>query len=167
MQSNVANPEQPISGAAASSGSRDSASNARGVIDAKHEGHRRYTLIGKDDREFLQTAEELLEGTKLLTNRDLMVANLTAVFKKVITWCAGQSPSLSAAFISLRPGKASLFFVTASPRYDLKLDEAMTELEVGLGGSAGIGSVESFQIPERSIDQFIGADALELWKRTF
>lgn len=166
MQPNVDNPSNPSSQTGEPQiGSARGAGGSRGVIDAKHEGHRRYTLIGKDDREFSRTAEELPEGSRLLNNRELMVVNLTAVFKKVRSWCSQRPERLTTAFITLRPGKVSLFFVAAADRYDLKLDEAMTDLEVELGGSAGIGSVESFQIPERSVDQFIGNAAVELWRR--
>lgn len=137
----------------------------RHVIDAKHEAFRRYTLIGKDDEAVSRTAGELLEGSKLLTNRQLLTANLTAVFKKVQDWCGLHHASLSAALVAIRSGKVSLFFIASAPRYDLALDEAMTNLEVELGGSAGVGAVESFQIPERSIEQFVDDNAVLLWQR--
>lgn len=141
------------------------AATGPGVIDAKHEAFRNYKIIGKDDGEFIRTAEQLLEGSKLLMNRDLMVANLTAVFKRIADWCQTNRESLKAALITLKPGKVSLFFVATAERYDVELDAKMTELEVGLGGSAGVGSVESFQIPERSVEHFVGREALVLWQR--
>jgi hypothetical protein len=139
--------------------------SAAGTIDVKHDEHRRWTLIGKDDSEFMRTAGELLEGSMLLAKRSLMIANLTGVFRKVINWCDTRSPSLQSAYVGVRPGKISLFFVAESSKYDLQLDDAMTDLEVELGGSGGVGSVESFQIPERSTDQFIGRDAVKIWQR--
>ena len=35
-----------------------------------------------------------------------------------------------------------------------------------LGGSAGIGNVETFQVPDRSLDRFVGPRALQLWERS-
>jgi hypothetical protein len=154
MESGSARPAPPT-GAVAS----------RGVIDAKHEAFRRYTLVGRDDKEIVRTAGELLEGSNLLSNRNLTAANLTAVFKRIAEWCEANSGSLQAALMTIRPGRLSLFFVASAERYDLELDQRMTELEVQLSGSAGVGSVESFQIPERSVDQFVGRDAWLLWQR--
>jgi hypothetical protein len=56
------------------------------------------------------------------------------------------------------------YFVPQSDRYDLELGDAMTALEVELGGSAGIGYVETLQVPERSLDRFAGKKSLLVWK---
>jgi hypothetical protein len=139
--------------------------SAAGLIDAKHDGHRRWTLIGKNASEFTRTAEELVEAAQVLSNQRLFTANLTGVFKKIIGWCDQNEQLLKSGFMTVRPGKISLLFVSATERYDLTLDDAMTNLEVSLGGS-GIGYVESFQIPERSAGHFPGPDAVEVWRRT-
>lgn len=167
MQTNVPNPDSPQQPIARDTPSSEilSTNLGPGIIDAKHEPFRRYKLVGRDDQEVLQTAEDLLEGSKLLMNKQLFIANLIAVFKKIRSWCDQQAAHLSGAFVSFHASKLSIFFVSATDRYDLDVDEAMTALEVELGGSAGIGSVESFQIPVRSIEQFVGDDALLLWKR--
>jgi hypothetical protein len=101
----------------------------------------------------------------LLANRELIVANLTSSFKRIAQWAESHRERLLAVYITLRQGEASLFFVSAGDRYDVELDEQMTEFEVELGGSAGIGSVESFQIPDRSVDQFVGSRAVLLWRK--
>ncbi len=136
-----------------------------GVIDVKHEGHRRYTIIDKDDAEIIRTAGELLDGSRLKDNHDLRVANLTSVFKRIAVWAEAHRGSLVAAYLTAQSRRVTLFFVSSSERYDIKLDADMTDLEVQLGGSAGVGTVESFQIPEHSLDQFVGGDAVLLWKR--
>lgn len=136
-----------------------------GVIDAKHEAHRRYTIIGKDDEQIVRTAGELLDGSRLLENHTLRIANLTGVFKRVAAWSDQRRSALSAAYLAVEPRRVTLFFVSTTERYDVKLDADMTDLEVQLGGSAGVGSVESFQVPERSVDQFVGPDAVLLWSR--
>ncbi len=48
-----------------------------------HESHRRYKLIDLDNREIERTASELVEGSKLLNNRDLWVANFKATITSV------------------------------------------------------------------------------------
>jgi hypothetical protein len=156
--------ESPDSTVLASGTTRGSARSGS-VIDAKYERHRCYTVIGKKDEEIVRTAGELLAGSELLANWDLIVANLTSSFKRIGEWAESHRELLLAVYISLRQGEASLFFVSAGERYSIELDALMTEFEIQLGGSAGIGSVESFQIPNRSVDQFVGPRAVLLWQR--
>src|SRR4051794_9582861 len=53
-----------------------------------HEGHRRYKLIDLENEEIERTALELVEGSKLLSNRDLWVANFRATSAKFATGAA-------------------------------------------------------------------------------
>ncbi len=142
-----------------------SAVDRSGAIDAKHEAFRRYTLIDKDDQEISRTAGELLEGSKLLANRELWTANIVGVIRKIQKWCETNSAQLSAALLTFHHERITIYLVSAQPRYDLDLDSKMTDLEVDLGGSGGVGSVETFLIPDRSVDKFAGEDAVMLWKK--
>jgi len=68
------------------------------------------------------------------------------------------------ALVDIRSNKVLFYFVPSSDRYDLELGGQMTDLEVELAGSAGIGYVETLQIPERSLERFAGQRSLLVWK---
>ena len=135
------------------------------VIDAKHEAHRLYHIIGDDDSLVERTAREVSEGSKLLSNLALWKANFQATLLKVRAWCEARADQLRAALVDIRSNKVLFYFVPSADRYDLTLGAAMTELEVELGGSAGLGYVESLQVPARSIERFAGPKSLILWQR--
>jgi hypothetical protein len=129
-----------------------------------HEAHRKYRLIDLDNTEIERTALELVEGSKLLSNRDLWVANFRATINRVRDWCDKSEGRVRIALVDIRSNKVLFYFVPQSDRYDLKLGGEMTSLEVELGGSAGIGYVETLQVPERSLERFAGERALMFWK---
>jgi hypothetical protein len=131
----------------------------------EHEAHRRYKLIGKDNTEIEHTAAEILEGSKLLSNRNLWFSNFSATIHRVQAWCDEHSGHIRMALVDIRSNKVLFYFVPQSGRYDLELGDEMTALEVQLGGSAGIGYVETLQVPERSLDSFVGKRSLLLWRR--
>ncbi len=112
-----------------------------------------------------RTAAELFEGTRLLKNRDLWIANFAATIARVRSWCQEQAARLRSVYVDVRSNKVVFYLVSDSDRFDLTLDEAMTYLEVELGGSAGIGYVETLQIPERSLDRFVGPNSRTVWLR--
>lgn len=128
-----------------------------------HEAFRRYKLVDLDNREIERTASELIEGSKLLSNRDLWLANFTATIKRVREWCNQLSSRIQLALVDIRSNKVLFYFVPQSDRYDLALGGEMTSLEVELGGSAGIGYVETLQVPLRSLDRFVGSKSLMVW----
>ncbi len=130
-----------------------------------HESHRKYKLIDLDNREIERTASELVEGSKLLSNRDLWVANFSATIGRVRAWCQQYRDRIRLALVDIRSSKVLFYFVPESDRYDLTLGSAMTELEVELGGSAGIGYVETLQVPDRSLERFAGEKSLLVWNR--
>ncbi len=72
---------------------------------------------------------------------------------------------LRMSLVDIRSNKVLFYFVPQSDRYDLKLGAEMTALEVELGGSAGIGYVETLQVPERSLERFAGPRSLLVWNR--
>jgi hypothetical protein len=129
------------------------------------ESHRRYKLIGLDNTEIERTAAEIVEGSKLLSNRELWVANFRATVDRVRAWCEEKSSQIRMALVDIRSNKVVFYFVPESDRYDLELGGQMTELEVELGGGAGIGYVETLQVPDRSLERFAGQRALMVWKR--
>ncbi len=128
-----------------------------------HESHRKYKLVYLDNQQIERTASELIEGSKLLKNRELWIANFTATIKRVRDWCGKSSALIRIALVDIRSNKVLFYFVPRSDRYDLDLGARMTELEVELGGSAGIGYVETQQIPERSLERFVGPRSLLVW----
>jgi hypothetical protein len=129
-----------------------------------HESHRKYKLIDLDNSEIERTASELIEGSKLLNNRDLWIANFRATIKRVQDWCFTYKNRIRMALVDIRSNKVLFYFVPQSDRYDLELGGQMTALEVELGGSAGIGSVETLQVPERSLERFVGQKSLLFWQ---
>jgi|SRR4051812_43080330 hypothetical protein len=129
-----------------------------------HEALRRYKLIDLDNSEIERTAAELVEGSKLLNNRDLWLANFRATIQRVRAWCE-ESPGVRMALVDIRSNKVLFYFVPESNRYDLELGGRMTALEVELDGSAGIGYVETLQVPERSLDRFAGPRSLLVWTK--
>ena len=129
-----------------------------------HESHRKYKLIDLDNAEIVRTAIELVEGSKLLGNRELWLANFTATMTRIRQWSIEQKAAVKMALVDIRSNKILFYFVPRSDRYDLNLGSAMTDLEVELGGSAGIGHVETLQVPERSLDRFVGAKSLLVWQ---
>ena len=135
------------------------------VIDAKHEAYRLYHIIGDDDSVVERTAREVADGSKLLSNVALWKANFQATLLKVRAWCEARADVLRAALVDIRSNKVLFYFIPVGDRYDLTLGAAMTELEVELGGSAGLGYVESLQVPARSIERFAGPKSLILWQR--
>ena len=135
------------------------------MIDARHERFRNFNCIDKDNASRVRTAEDVLKGTRLLDNHELRVQNLTSVFNAVESWASDRKGVLLAAFLTAESDKVTLFFVSAADSYDVDLDAAMTDLEVRLGGSSGVGSVESFQIPPQSVDQFVSSRAVLIWAR--
>src|SRR4051794_17861220 len=104
---------------------------ARAGIPEIHaqESHRRYKLIDLDNSEIERTASELVEGSKLLNNRDLWVANFRATIGRVRAWCEQAGDRLRMALVDIRSNKVLFYFVPQSDRYDLTLGSAMTELE--------------------------------------
>ncbi len=127
------------------------------------EKHRKYKLIDLENNEVERTAFEIVEGSKLHTNRDLWVANFRATITRVRQWCDERRDVLQMALVDVRSNNVLLYFVPSSDRYDLKLGDEMTALEMELGGSAGIGHVESLQVPERSLERFLGPKAQLVW----
>lgn len=130
------------------------------------EAHRRYKLIDLDNTTIERTAAELINGSKLLNNQDLWVANFRATIGRVQHWCQSQAAAIRMALVDIRSSKVVFYFVPDSDRYDLALGAAMTDLEVDLGGSAGIGFVETLQVPERSLERFAGPRSLIVWERS-
>jgi hypothetical protein len=142
------------------------AAPARGIPEIHaHETHRRYKVIDLANEEIERTALELVEGSKLLSNRDLWVANFRATIGKVRDWCHLHQAAIRLALVDIRSNKVLFYFVPVSDRYDLDLGAEMTRLEVELGGSAGIGYVETLQVPERSLGRFAGPKSLMVWRR--
>ena len=135
------------------------------IIDGKHEPHRIYHVIQDDDGIVLQTAREVALGSKLVSNQNLWVANFHATVLQVRDWCNDRTEQVRAALVDIRSNKVLFYFVPDSTRYDVNLGAAMTQLEVSLGGSAGIGYVESLQVPARSLRRFVGAKSLIVWQR--
>lgn len=142
-------------------------SDTRSGIPEIHaqESFRRYKLIDLDNTEIERTALELVEASKLLSNRDLWVANFRATITRVRDWCNQSSARIRLALVDIRSNKILFYFVPQSDRYDLTLGGQMTSLEVELGGSAGIGYVETLQVPERSLERFVGPRSLLVWQR--
>ena len=130
-----------------------------------HESFRRYKVIDLDNSEIERTALELVEASKLLSNRDLWIANFKATIAQVRDWCCTYESQIRLALVDIRSNKVLFYFVPESDRYDLSLGNAMTDLEVKLGGSAGIGYVETLQVPDRSPERFIGPKSLLVWQR--
>jgi hypothetical protein len=130
-----------------------------------HESNRRYRLIGKDKTEIERTAAELFQGSNLLANQTLWVSNFRATLSQVRTWCDMHKEVLRLALVDVRSSKVVFYFVPDSARYDLPLGKQMTDLEVNLRGSAGLGYVETLQVPERSIERFVGENSGEIWRR--
>ena len=130
-----------------------------------HESHRKYKLIDLDNSEMERTASELFEGTKLLKNRELWIANFRATISRVRSWSEERTDRLRVALVDVRSNKVMFYFVPESDRYDLKLGDEMTAFEVELGGGAGIGYVETLQVPARSLDRFAGFNSRTVWQR--
>jgi hypothetical protein len=130
-----------------------------------HESHRKYKLIDLDNSEMERTAGELFEGTKLLKNRELWIANFGATVGRVRGWCAQRAGQIRVALVDVRSNKVLFYFVPEADRYDLTLGDEMTALEVELGGAAGIGYVETLQVPGRSLDRFAGINSRTVWVR--
>lgn len=129
-----------------------------------HEQHRKYKLINLDDTAMERTAAELFEGSKLLQNYDLWKANFRVTIERVREWCEQYRSQLHLTLVDVRSNKVLFYFVPSSTRYDLRLGDAMTDLEVELGGSAGIGYVETLQVPARSLDRFVGPRSNLVWQ---
>lgn len=130
-----------------------------------HESFRRYRLIDLDNTQIERTALELVEGSKLLSNRDLWLANFRATITRVREWCETAASRVRLALVDIRSNKVLFYFVPQSDRYDLALGREMTTLEVELGGSAGIGYVETLQVPDRSLERFAGEQSFLVWSR--
>jgi hypothetical protein len=127
------------------------------------EQYRKYKVIDLDNKSIETTAARLVEASKLLNNRDLWVANFKATIEKVREWCTQQCSRISLALVDVRSTKILFYFIPRSERYDLKLGEAMTALEIDLIGSSGIGYVETLQVPGRELDRFVSPDSLLVW----
>lgn len=132
-------------------------------IDAKHEPHRLYQVVGSDGAEIEQTAREVAAGSQMQLNWELWSTNFDAVIKQVIEWCAARE-KLRAAMVDIRSNKVLIYFILTTDRYDLALGDEITNLEVSLG-SAGVGHVEALPVPARSIERFAGPRSLIFWRR--
>ena len=110
-----------------------------------------------------RTTAELFQGSKLLHNYDLWKANFRVTIERVRNWCEQFRPQVHLALVDVRSNKVLFYFVPTSSRYDLRLGDEMTDLEVELGGSAGIGRVETLQVPDRSLDRFVGPLSNQVW----
>lgn len=138
---------------------------AAGVPEIHAHEFRRYKLIDLDNTQIERTARELIEGSKLLSNRELWIANFKATIQRVREWCETFRDQLQLALVDIRSNKVLFYFVPESDRYDLSLGNEMTSLEVHLAGSSGIGYVETLQVPARSIERFAGPKALLVWQK--
>ena len=134
------------------------------IIDGKHEGQRLYRVIHEDDEVVERTAREVARGSAMLSNMELWRQNFMSTVHRVRQWCDAHRPQLRLALVDIRSNKVLFYFVPESEHYDLELGNAMTDLEVELGGSAGIGYVETLQVPMRSLARFVGERSLELWR---
>jgi hypothetical protein len=130
-----------------------------------HESYRKYKLIDLDNSAIERTAKELIEGSKLLSNSDLWIANFAETIARVRRWCKEYRGMVRMALVDIRSNKVIFYFVPDSEQYDLLLGDHMTALEVELGGSAGIGYVETLQVPDRSLERFAGKRSLLVWTR--
>ena len=128
-----------------------------------HEAHRKYKLIDLDFSSIERTAAELIEGSKIFGNQKLWAANFTATIKRVREWCKEFAAQIELVLVDIRSNKVLFYVVPKSDRFDLSLGDEMTSLEVELGGGAGIGYVETLQVPGRSMDRFVGAGSLLVW----
>jgi hypothetical protein len=128
-----------------------------------HETNRRYKLVDLNNREIEQTAGEIVEASKLLSNRKLWIDNFKAVVTRVRAWCEQYKNHVQVALVDIRSDKVIFYFVPQSESYDLTLGDAMTALEIEIGGGSGIGCVESLQVPLRSIERFVGEKSLQVW----
>jgi hypothetical protein len=138
---------------------------ARGIHEIHAHEHRRYKVIGLDNSQIERTASELVEGSTLLGNQHLWVANFRATVDRIREWCKRHAATIRLALVDVRSNKVLFYFVPESTSYDLDLGNDMTELEVALGGSAGIGYVETLQVPARSLDRFADPRSLQIWSR--
>lgn len=137
----------------------------RGVPEIHaHEAGRKYKVIDLDNNAIERTAAELVMASKLLSNQDLWAANFRATIGRVRAWCQDHAGVLLMALVDIRSTKIMFYFVPESDSYDLGLGNAMTDLEIELGGG-GIGPVETLQVPARSIDRFAGPRSLAAWTR--
>jgi hypothetical protein len=128
-----------------------------------HEAFRKYKLINLDNSAIERTAAELVEGSKLLSNGELWIANFKATIERIQAWCVEFRSQVQMALVDIRSNKVLFYFVPHSTRYDLELGNEMTNLEVELGGSAGIGYVETLQVPARSLERFAGPRSQVIW----
>lgn len=133
------------------------------LIDAKHEPHRVYKIIDKDNKLIETTAREVAEASKLNHNFDLWYANFQATIARVHKWCVEHTDQLRLALVDIRSNKVLFYFVPHSDHYNLALGDRMTDLEIELEGSAGIGYVESLQVPFGSLMRFAGPRSLIIW----
>ncbi len=129
-----------------------------------HESQRKYKLVHLDFTEVERTTTELFAGSKLLKNLDLWLENFKATLGVVQEWCRSSQGKVRMVLVDIRSNKVLFYFVPQSDRYDLKLGAEMTDLEVKIGGSAGIGYVETLQVPERSLHRFAGEKSLVVWE---
>jgi hypothetical protein len=130
-----------------------------------HEAYRRYKIIDLKGSEIERTAQELVEASKLLNNRDLWVANFRATVNTVRAWCDDVRSKVRTALVDVRSNKVLFYFVPSSESYDLELGDKMTDLEISLSAGAGIGYVETLQVPERSLERFVDGRSLMVWSR--
>jgi hypothetical protein len=148
-----------------SSGQEGPAKSGPHVIDGKHEPYRLYRIVSENDKVVERTAREVAEGSKMLSNQELWTQNFLATVKQVRRWCDSRAPDLRAALINIRSNKLLIYLIPTSDRYHLKLGDSMTTLEAELNGSAGIGYVETLQVPARSLERFADRRSLVIWMR--
>lgn len=135
------------------------------LIDAVYDKHRLYRIIDAEGETVERTAKEIAQGSKMMSNIELFVANLQSTLERVRRWCIERQDQLRGALVDIRSTKVIFYIVPVSEHYVMKLGDDMTALEVELGGSAGIGYVESLQIPVRSLQRFAGPKSLIVWMR--
>src|SRR5215212_11422441 len=88
-----------------------------------HESFRRYKIIDLDNTEIERTASELVEGSKLLSNRELWIANFRSTIQRVRNWCIEFETRIQLALVDIRSTKVLFYFVPKSDRYDLSLGQ--------------------------------------------
>jgi hypothetical protein len=70
-------------------------------------------------------------------------------------WTGAHSNAVEACFIEPRPRCVMLFFIPSSERFNFDLADELVKLNARLMKDFNVGMVETHQIPENELDQFL------------
>ncbi len=111
-------------------------------------------LFTPDDKDrFVLSCRDTVRFAQLGQNIDAVGDELRALFTHVSEWCSAREEAIGSCYIVPRDGVLAIVMVPSSGVFDLKLSDAITELDIVIAQKFQIFACEVCQYPARSNEE--------------